>query len=182
MIENVPSPAPLVVIFFYFFPTLIALLRRHKHFWALFLFNLFLGFGWGMFAAWYFAISCKKPGLKSWVIFFILNAIMITIALPEMLSKRRYVNDTTAKENLTRLYHALENPQAVDELKQASKICGQTASGFIYDCAITQEGYRVTATPVSKDKGNIKFTLETGGLLNEDGLPDYMQDKTYRLE
>ena len=80
------APGPQVLIFllvFYFLPTILAFFRAHPKLLRIFLFNLFMGYGWGMFGAYYYALSKRTPGLKAFVIFGILSVLMVMIAWPE---------------------------------------------------------------------------------------------------
>lgn len=186
----------LFFIAFTFFPTFLAFLRRHPHLRAIFFFNLFLGFGWGLFGTYYYALSKRKPGVKAWIIFAILNAIIIAIAVPSLLSARRHSNDALARSNMTKLWSEFEHyaknhdgqyPPNLSSLtasddEEIRDLCGKTISRYAYDCSLSEEGYRVIASPESDDYGNMTFTLTTGGVLSVDWFNEFMEDKITSLE
>ena len=186
----------LFFIAFTFFPTFLAYLRRHPHLRTIFFFNLFLGYGWGLFGTYYYALSKRKPGRGAWITFFILNAIIIAIAIPGLLSARRHSNDALARSNMTEIWSTFEQyandhdgkyPTDLKTLTSNANehivgLCGKKISRYIYDCSLSVDGYRIIASPETEAYGNMTFTLTTGGVLSVDWINEFMEDKTTSLE
>lgn len=186
----------LFLIGFTFFPTFLAYLRKHPHLRIIFFFNLFLGFGWGLFATYYFALSRRKPGVAAWIIFAVLNAIIMAIAIPGLQSSRRHSNDALARSNMTELWSTIEqyasdhNGKYPSDLKAltsnanelVSSLCGKKIAGYIYDCSFSVDGYRVFASPETDEYGNMTATLTTGGVLSVDWFNEFREDKIISLE
>ena len=111
-------------------------------------------------------------------------ALLAAIAIPNLLRARMAANDSLAKSTLRTLSTAAETystahngsyPTTIDNLTGATPAyvnrpyCGQTISGFIYNCtwdATNQATYTFTATPVNNKMGSTTFTIVTGGILS----------------
>ena len=112
-------------------------------------------------------------------------ALLVAIAIPNLLGARRAANDAAAKANLKTLATELETYAAstgagnypnLTELQAqsaaATKYLGTTCTssagcgGFIYTVgSMGSGGYSVTASPVSNQTGTSNYTITSGGAL-----------------
>ena len=137
----------------------------------------------------------KKRGftLVEIMIVVAIIALLVAIAIPNLLGARRAANDAAAKANLKTLATELEtyaastgagnypadkaalesnatgggNSAAARKYLEAPCItAGTGCGGFVYDpVTIGPGGYTITATPVSNQTGSANYTITSGGAL-----------------
>jgi prepilin-type N-terminal cleavage/methylation domain-containing protein len=117
-------------------------------------------------------------------------ALLAAIAIPNLLSAKKTANTAAAKANVRALSTAAEvyatghdgkYPPDVTELGKyitpAGTLCDaakQPIQGFTYVCTYvtaTDPGYSFVATPASDTSGDKKFTVTTGGVIEEETYP-----------
>ncbi len=108
-------------------------------------------------------------------------ALLVTIAIPQILRVRLIANESIAQATLKTISNALEtyandtqeypvDPNLLLTTTPTylnSDYFTGTHSGYTYSPAITNYSYQVTATPVSPNTGSRTFAISTGGVLAE---------------
>lgn len=108
-------------------------------------------------------------------------ALLAAIAIPNLLRAKISANDALAKSTLRSLSTASETfatansgnyPTAITELTTATPpyinktYCGETISGFGFDCTFGVAGYTYVAAPITPGtSGTESYTITTGGVL-----------------
>lgn len=167
----------------YFLPSIIAFRRKLPNTRKIFLINLILG--WTVIG-WFAALILASSGKKQWIAvlgsFLAIVALLAMIAMPGLLSSRRFHNNKIAKDNLRALSVVLEEyaqensgayPPDINTLKSSKPrqyvdICDKDTPGHTYRCFFSFEGYRIIAVGKPALEGFSTFTIETGGKLTEE--------------
>jgi len=107
---------------------------------------------------------------------------LAAIAIPNLLRAKISANDALAKGTIRSISTACEMfatsnsgnyPTDISSLTGAgpaylnAQYCGQTISGFVYNCTFGVAAYTVSATPVTiGTSGTTTWTITTGGVLS----------------
>lgn len=174
----------LITVLLYLLPTIISFRRNLPNAKKIFLINFFLG--WTVYG-WFAALIMASRGKGQWMValgsFLLVVVLLAVIAIPGLLSAKRFRQNEVAKANLKNLSEVLENYakehrgeyphntaafKSLELREYVKDICNKNTAGHNYRCDLSSYKYHIVASAKPGWEGYSTFTMQTGGVLTEE--------------